>query len=373
MRPPKPVVERGMALARATGDPAVERACKRSVTQLRATHVVSAVTRAVDDVCFRGYRDVEIREPLFIAAPARSGTTLLFNLLARDPAFTCMKTYQSQLPAVSAERLVRLAARLDKPLGGRIRKLADKADAVTGRYEHIHRTKLNEPEEDSGLFLSALVEPNVNMVFPFGHELDDRWYLDDFDEPERTRIMDWYVGNLRRHLYTAPGRRLLVKNAHAAGRLASFRAAMPDLRVVNILRHPYQSVPSSVSLVANGYRALTGIEADVTAPEWRAVADATIEYYKRLHRFEAEFPADQWITVRFDDLVAEPMGTVERIYAHLGIPLSDDAAAAIGAEAATSTRHRSTGHGYSLEQFGLTPADVHEPLREVFEAYGLDR
>jgi len=358
--------------ARQRGHHEIHDACKRQIARLRVRLAITSVARAVDDVCYRDYRRVEIREPVFIAAPARSGTTLLFNLMARDPAFTCMKTYQTQLPAISIEHLIRNIERLDRPLGGRLSRLLERMNAKVARFEHVHRTRLEEPEEDSALFLAALVEPNVNLVFPFGHAMDERWYLDDFPEPERSRVMDWYVGSLRRHLYDAPGRRLLVKNAHAAGRLASIRREIPDLRVIHIARHPYQTVPSSVSLMANGYRVMAGVEPDARSAEWRDVADATIEYYRRLLRFEREFSKERWITVRFDELVTKPLSTVERIYAQLGLPMSAEAARAIRAEAATSARHRTPGHVYSLEEFGLTRDAIYEPLREVFEAYGFE-
>ena len=103
-----------------------------------------------------------------------------------------------------------------------------------------------------------------------------------------------------------------------------------------------------------------------------SIADATIEYYRRLHRFEREFPKGQWITIRFDDLVKQPLATVEAVYTHLGLPFTGDAARLIGEEAAVSTRHRSRGHDYSLDQFGLTREAIHEPLREIFDAYGFE-
>ncbi len=375
MLPPRHVIRAGMARARearSRGRDDIYAACRRQVARLYIQQGLTILARAVDDVCYRGYRRCEIREPVFIAAPARSGTTLLFNLMAKDRSFTCMRTWQTQLPAVSLERLVRRIASLDRPLGGRLTRLLEKMNAEVSRFEHIHRTRLEEPEEDSGLFLGALVEPNVNLVFPFGHALDDRWYLDDFPEPERSRVMGWYLASLRRHLYDAPGRRMLVKNAHTAGRLQLIRRELPDVRVINIARHPYQTIPSSVSLVVNGYRAMTGLEPDPSAPEWRAIADATMEYYRRLLRFEREFPKDQWITVRFDDLVRDPFVTVERIYSHLGLRLDEETAHAIAEEAAVSSRHRSRGHGYSLEEFGLERGRIHESLREIFEVHGFE-
>ena len=358
--------------ARARGETDLYTACRRQVALLQAKQVITTIGRAIDDICYRGYRRTEIRQPVFIAAPARSGTTLLFNLMARDPVFSCMKTYQSQLPAISIEHAVRALARLDQPLHGGLRHLVDRLDAHTAGFEHLHRTRLTEPEEDSGLFLSALVEPNINMIFPFGHAMSHRWYLDDFAEPERTRIMDWYISSLKRHLYDASGRQLLVKNAHTAGRLASIRQTLPDVRVINIVRHPYDAVPSSVSLVANGYRTLTGREPDVSKPEWRAIADATIEYYLRLLRFERTFPEGQWATVRFDDLVRQPLRTVEEVYERLRMTMSPEAKVAISQEAHSSDRHRSRGHSYSPEQFGLTRETIAAPLQEIFDLYGFD-
>jgi hypothetical protein len=375
MLPPRHAVRAGMALAREArgqGRGDLHDACKRQITRLYVQQAITTLARALDDVFYRGYRRVEIEEPVFIVAPPRSGTTLLFNLMAQDPAFTCMKTYQTQLPAISIERAIQRIARLDRPLGGRLSRLLEAMNDRVSRFEHIHRTRLEEPEEDSGLFLAALVEPNVNLLFPFGHAMDDRWYLDDFAEPERSHIMNWYLASLRRHLYDAPGRRLLVKNAHAAGRLASIRRALPDLRAIHIARHPYQTVPSSVSLIANGYRAMTGLEPDTSAPEWRAIADATMEYHRRLLRFEQEFPEKQWLTVLFDDLVRDPHATVERIYAHLGLSMSPEAAQFIRKESSQSTRHQSRGHDYSMEEFGLSPETIRNALPEVFDAYGFE-
>ncbi len=364
-----------MALARAArdrGQTDVYDACRRQVSRMRIQGALTSLARGIDDIFYRRYRSTAIREPVFIVAPPRSGTTLLFNLMARDQAFTCMKTYQTQVPAISFEHLIQRIARLDRPLGGRLSRLLDKFNEQAAQFEHVHRTRLEEPEEDSSLFMAALTEPNINLIFPFGHAMADRWYLDDLPEPERTRVMDYYVGSLKRHLYDAPGRSLLVKNAHSASRIASLRQAFPDLRVINIARHPYETVPSSVSLVANGYRVMTGVEPDTKRAEWNAIADATIEYYRRLLRFERSFPTDQWITVRFDELVRDPLNTVHRIYAQLGLTMSAEAERAIGEEAANSTRHRSRGHSYTLDEFGLTHQKIYEPLQEVFAHYGFE-
>ena len=46
--------------------------------------VVVAIGRALDHVFFPAFRRQEIRRPVFIIAPPRSGTTFLQKLLARN-------------------------------------------------------------------------------------------------------------------------------------------------------------------------------------------------------------------------------------------------------------------------------------------------
>jgi hypothetical protein len=52
--------------------------------------------------------------------------------------------------------------------------------------------------------------------------------------------------------------------------------------------------------------------------------------------------------------------------------MTPDALAAITSDASSSNRHRSSGHSYSPEQFGLTHADIYEPLKEIFDVYGFE-
>ncbi len=65
--------------------------------------------------------------------------------------------------------------------------------------------------------------------------------------------------------------------------------------------------------------------------------------------------------MHYDDLVADPVGTVEAIYQHFGLPLAGAAADAIRSLAATSARAGGeSGHRYALADFGLTGEEVDE-------------
>ena len=72
----------------------------------------------------------------------------------------------------------------------------------------------------------------------------------------------------------------------------------------------------------------------------------------------------QVIDIRYDDLVADPAAVVRRIYAQFGYrfgaAFERDLARVIAQERA-AVRPR---HGYSLQQFGLSPAQVIERSAE---------
>jgi hypothetical protein len=93
-------------------------------------------------------------------------------------------------------------------------------------------------------------------------------------------------------------------------------------------------------------------------------ADSLDTWSRGLERFNAvratQNPA-QFCDVDYFGLIRDPMGTVENIYAHFGIELTDDARAAIEATDEESKRGpRAPRHEYSLADYGLTEGQVKE-------------
>jgi len=65
--------------------------------------------------------------------------------------------------------------------------------------------------------------------------------------------------------------------------------------------------------------------------------------------------------VQYQDFASDPLGTVEGVYRHFGLPLLAEAREAIASAHADSLRgERRPSHHYTLEEFGLTPEEVTE-------------
>ena len=77
-------------------------------------------------------------------------------------------------------------------------------------------------------------------------------------------------------------------------------------------------------------------------------------------------PADRRVDVYFDTYMADPMGTVARVYECAGIEFTDEARAQIQAYVDSNPRHKHGTIAYDIrEDFGITP----ERLREKFQFY----
>jgi hypothetical protein len=73
----------------------------------------------------------------------------------------------------------------------------------------------------------------------------------------------------------------------------------------------------------------------------------------------AKYDPAQFVDVQYEDFTADPIGTVESIYRHFGLHLSDEARTAMTAvhEHSRSSERRPS-HMYSLAEFGLTGEEV---------------
>jgi hypothetical protein len=233
-----------------------------------------------------------------------------------------------------------------------------------------------ELEEDTLLFDRHLVCPSSLRLFPRGDELTSLVALDDHPPAARAKVMETYHRSLQRLLHRAPGRTYLAKNVHSAGRIGSLLERFPDARFIHIVRSPYEVIPSAVRLSrATSYLGVTAPHRPtmpLSHPCWHVYAELVIDGYQRLLGWERKVPASQWITLRFEALVGDPVGTARAIYQRFGIELPPAIAAMLEAEAARADRFRSgEGPAPTLEDVGLSRAQVHERLREVFEAYAL--
>ncbi|MFQ5720392.1 MAG: sulfotransferase, partial [Acidobacteriota bacterium] len=165
-----------------------------------------------------------------------------------------------------------------------------------------------------------------------------------------------------------PARWLLKSPAHMPF-LDRLLDVFDDACVVQTHRDPAQVLGSSCSLAAAASRPLVNrldlhqVGASVLVRAEQAMS--------RLERMRDRIEPGRVCDVRYDDLVADPVGTVRRIHAHFDLDLPADMADRMRRWLADHPRHKHGRHRYSLEQFGLDRHEVDAVFAPYVRRFGL--
>ena len=335
--------------------------------------LVVAVGGLLDEVFFPGYRRQAVGRPIYIVATPRSGTTFLHRLMCLDTRFTWLQLYQTLLPSATLIKGVQLVTALDLRIGSPLHRVSRWISSrVFAGWKGIHETGLDRAEEDEMVWLYPTLSPGLVLLFPWPADFPEALYPDRMAERSRRKLSGWYGRFLRKHAEVAgAGRTLLAKNALMGGRLDTTLAAVPDARFVHLVRHPYQAIPSLLSMFTMPWWTHSP-QLRRDGPEVRALAEMTVEYYRRMDRLEAELGSERVVTIRYEDLMADPGGALERVYDRFGMVMDEGLRTRLRESLAAAREYRS-GHQYSLEEFGLSRDWVYQQMPDVFASHGFDR
>lgn len=343
------------------------------LSAIAAISVVVHVARALDHVLFPGFRRVDVDEPIFVIANPRSGTTFMHRLMCLDEErFTFFRLWQTILPSVTLYRIIGVLDAVDRflgaPLGRMMRWIEGKA--FKG-WDGVHAVGMNRAEEEEFIFLMKLASPSMLMFFPFPSELRHTDFLDDLSPAQRERVMRFYRESLRRHVYAVGGGRVILsKNVFFGGRMRAIEEAFPRARYVHLVRHPYNALPSMVSMFTGPWR-VNSPDFQENSDAYRTWARLGIDYYKAYLDRGDRIERGRFVALTYDALVSDPKATIEQVYEQLEIPMSDAFRHRLLQETQKARAYRSS-HDYSLEAYGLDRREIYNELREVFERYGFD-
>ncbi|MCX7700323.1 MAG: sulfotransferase [Gemmataceae bacterium] len=253
----------------------------------------------------------KILPPLFILGLPRSGTTHLHNLLSRDKRFAYPTMFEVLFPNTFL---------LTEPI------LAGIVDRLIGHRRPMDNVRFGaaEPQEDEWAMPSLIGRSCLlACAFPRNRDLHDRYLtLRELGEEERRA---WQTALLQfvRKLSYKHSKPLVLKSPGHTGRIRYLLELFPDARFVLIRRNPYTIFQSAWHTLK-----VTGAEATYQAIPASSCPETILRSYRLL--FEAYFedrsliPPGRLHEVSFEDLEADPMGEMRRLYDQLNLPTFDD-------------------------------------------------
>ena len=142
----------------------------------------------------------------------------------------------------------------------------------------------------------------------------------------------------------------------------------PDAWAIRIHRDPLKSLPSTVSLMGTlKHMRCDGF--DESAIKHMAVGNAYMFRREIEQRADGRLPDDRFIDVRYHDLMADPSGTIRRIYERTGWELSAEVADSIDRYVRERPRGKRGSHQYTLESMGFDRDEERERFHFYCEHY----
>jgi omega-hydroxy-beta-dihydromenaquinone-9 sulfotransferase len=253
-------------------------------------------------------RTVIEHPPLFILGHWRTGTTLLHNLISRDPRFAYPNLYEIMHPGSFLSKNEASVRRWAE------RYLPEKRPMDNMAYG------IDLPQEDEfALAVCCLRSPEMEIHFARRAERYRRYLtfegVPDHEVEEWKRTFLWFLKKL-----TVKYRRpLVLKSPPHTARIRRLLEVFPEARFVNLHREPYTAFQSARHAhdTAHSFMYLQKPDHergdDVVLATGRALFDA---YFDQRHLI----PPGRLVDVAFEDLEARPVAVVQDIYERLALP-----------------------------------------------------
>jgi len=298
-----------------------------------------------------------VTRPIFIVGQPRTGTTILFDLLAQDPALRPPLTWEVDNPWP----LPRPETYATDPRIAETQASIEMSEQIVPGLLAFHPMGALVGQEcvriTAGQFCS--------MIFPVQYRLPSysRWLLYEADHQPAYAYHRMFLQHLQSGV---PGQWLLKSPAHL-WQLDALVAEYPDALIVQTHRDPL-NVISSISALTHHLRHLASDESSITecAAQSREEIVAGLERGMKLR----DSLSQRVVDVQFADFIRDPFATIRGVYAELGRELEPVAEQNMRAFLAG---HPGDGGGsrYSWADTGLDAGLVREQVRVYQDCYGV--
>lgn len=304
--------------------------------------------------------DVVIDRPIMIAGLPRSGTTHLVNLLAADDRLRSLPLWESMEPVARSEPA---PSATDDPR-------RHECIAMWGQFEALlpHMPAMHEMAPDGIHEDVELLGPDFSGYILEWVSRPHRWrdhYLGSDQTPHYA-----YAKRILQYLTWVRGpNRWVLKSPPHMENLVALDRVYPDATIVITHRDPLAVLQSAITMIGYSDRLRRHVDLGALASYWTDRIEALLR--RCVQQREA---VPRALDVRFQDYMADQMGTVAQIYQRAELELTPAARARIEGYLAANPRGKHGQVQYDLRgDFGLDPDALWERFRFYTDRFGVER
>lgn len=299
----------------------------------------------------------EVKAPIVIAGAARTGTSILQEVLSEDSQFHLPFTWRCLDPLPLGENR-------DQEISERINKARCEAEFWVDVQPEIRA------QHDFGAELPTECIPFMSVDY-----CHDYWgMVANMPTWEARRLeKSYFIESYQLHKrllqtmqYNEPEHKvwLLKSPAHIAF-LDVLKGVYPDVRIIHTHRDPVKSIPSTASITSTirwersdqvDYKAV----GEMVGFGFQFAMENVID-----QRIDGRLPETQIVDVHLRELIKDPVLVIQNAYEHFGLEFSADMPAKITGYLQGKPKGKFGVHDYDMDRFGMS----HSGLREQFKRY----
>lgn len=319
---------------------------------LRSLRTRLLVNRALDER--PAMADERIESPIIVTGPARSGTSILFELLWLDESLRGPLAWEAlhplRLPESSAEDLRPVVSESEQEFW---------AD-VQPEFAAMHELRSDLPVECVTLTAPSFAGTHWPMIAR----------LDGF-APDMAQMYGYHHGILKLLQHAADERTWLLKTPGHLMAIDMVFETYPDAWIVQTHRDPAKTMPSTVSTTAM-LQWLRTDRVDVAAVAATIGAGFSFALNSVAERRAAGDLPDRFVDVHFQSLIADPVAAIGAAYEQMDRRFTDDHARAILEYLANKPKGKFGTHRYTPEEWGFSAAALHENLAPYIDHFAVE-
>jgi hypothetical protein len=325
-------------------------------------HTINRLNYVNDRKLYPAIKDEKIVKPVFIIGLGRTGSTILHDILAQDPANRAPLTWEITYPSPPPQT----ATFETDPRIAQTEAGFPPMDFRREKFKAMHPMGAQLSQE-------CVVIMGDTMCTPLFHnQFRVTSYQDWVDErADFAKVYDFHYKQLQ-HLQSGhkSDRWVLKTGAHMWG-LEHLLATYPDARIVFTHRDPVKSLTSYASLTAL-VREMGSDHVDKfdVAEDWNRRLQQKLQHSITV-RAAKDYPDAVFYDMRFSEFVRDQFGVVEKIYKAFDLPMSEEGAARMKWFIADNPQGKHGIHRYDPVDYGIVPERVREDFRFYLDRFDL--
>jgi hypothetical protein len=307
------------------------------------------------EAAYREHPEIEdevIDAPVFVTGLPRSGTSILFEILAQDPQFGSVRNWEMMFPYPPPER----ATYETDPRIERCEHLVTQWYRVTPTYRTMHEMGANIPNECILAYSCSFLTEYFNALFQVPS------YYQYLAKSDITPAYRYYKRMLKMLQWKNPRRHWLLKAPSHLGYLPEIFDVFPDAQIIVTHRDPIKAFASNTALLGTFYWMRSDKPFDASAFENLLTHEAVSARLNQVIDWSesGRIPVERLANFKYATMIEQPIEGIRALYKQAGLPLSGDAEQRMREYIAGKPQGKFGKHHYEVgEQEQITQARRH--------------